>query len=459
MPRWNSCNILHAALDANRLWQFEAKGHFKLLRELRLAGALPAAMVGKTWTAFWQPKLNVAWLPPESVFLRVIELPKGAFEETVSMVELQLEKLSPYPVAQVVWTIHVIAQPAGDLQTVVVVIAARAAVEQFLGDLEGKKFLADRLEAPMLDQLDAMAGADNSTWICPASTGNPNAALVAWWYGGVLRNVNFLLLPSEGDRAESLKSQLAQLVWAGELEGWLSGKPNWNLLADDVAAAEWENLLQKALSEPVKVSRPLSPAELAARTARRVAQSPNSHPAAALLPAEFSGRYREQFHDRLWLHGLFAAGILYALFVVFYFCGMQWAGYQNGKVQQQVAGLADSYTNAMQLQARYQVLQERENLKFAALDCWNQVAENMPDGLTLNRMAFGEGQTLSLAGTASSDQLQALNHFYGALQKSKAMDGKPMFSLNGGDPLSYQYYENSVDWRFSLELLNGEKSQ
>ncbi|HEY3916086.1 MAG TPA: hypothetical protein VGN61_16490, partial [Verrucomicrobiae bacterium] len=118
MPRWNSFNILHLSPDTHRLWQFDSKGG--LSRELRLAASalLPANLVAKSWTSLWQPKLNVAWLPPESIFMRVIELPKSAFEETVSMVELQLEKLSPMPVAQVVWTIHVLPQATGDLQTV-----------------------------------------------------------------------------------------------------------------------------------------------------------------------------------------------------------------------------------------------------------------------------------------------------------------------------------------------------
>src|ERR1039458_5662094 len=93
--------------------------------------------------------------------------------------ELQLEKLSPMPVAQIVWTIHILsrhghpprqndAKPeaqteaatatetkAEDLQTVVVVIAERSVVEEFLGKLEGRGYLADRLEVPMLDQLEA----------------------------------------------------------------------------------------------------------------------------------------------------------------------------------------------------------------------------------------------------------------------------------------------------------------
>ncbi len=461
MPRWNSCNVLQVAPDSNRLWQFEAKGNFKLIREVRAASDLPvpSGLAAKSWDSFWNPRLNVAWLPPETIFLRVVELPKGPFAETVSMVELQLEKLSPMPVTQIVWTMYVLPQATGEVQTVIVVMASRSAVEAFLGQLEAKQFLADRLEVPLLDQLEAMTAAEDSAWICPAVTGNPNAALVAWWYGGILRNVSFVLLAPEGDRATNLKSQLSQLVWAGELEGWLMAKPQWHLMADGVAASEWETLLRQALDEPVRVSPPLAPVDLAARTARRAAQSSTAHTAAELMPPEYSTRYREQFRDRLWLHGLYAAGIAYLVYVAFYFSMTALRNYQNIKVQQDVAGLAGAYTNSMQLQARYAILQQRENLKFAALDCWKTVADYQPDGVTLQRFSFGGGRTLALYGTAPADQLKPLDDFYTALQKAKTLDGQPMFKLTGGEPLSYHQYQNSVDWNFTLELNQAEKTE
>src|SRR5277367_2850912 len=214
MSRWNSCNILQTAPDANRLWQFDAKSG-ALSRELSSAPGvtLPSGPVAKSWSSLWQPKLNVAWLPLENVFLRVIELPKSSFGETLAMVELQLEKLSPTPVTQIVWTIEILPQAtAENLQTIVVVIAERSAVEDFLGALEGQNFLADRLEAPMLDQLEATPATEDGAWIYPSSSGGQNAALVAWRSGGALQNLSFIILPATGDRAKSLKSQLAQLV-------------------------------------------------------------------------------------------------------------------------------------------------------------------------------------------------------------------------------------------------------
>src|ERR1017187_5313505 len=195
MSRWNSCNILHLAPDAKRLWHFDAKGKgFVLGREHRVphAETLPANVVAKSWATLWQPKLNVAWLPADNVFLRVVELPAANADETNSMVELQLEKLSPIPVTQIVWTLHVLgthqSAPKADgtvesLQTIIVVIASRAGVEEFLGRLERDGFLSARLEVPMLDQIGAVAPAEDGVWLFPLTLGAQNAALVAWWFG------------------------------------------------------------------------------------------------------------------------------------------------------------------------------------------------------------------------------------------------------------------------------------
>ena len=249
MARWHSCNILHTAPDANRLWQFDAKSG-ALNRESSTAPGqpLPSGLTDKSWTSLYQKKLNIAWLPPENIFLRVIELPKSSFGETLSMVELQLEKLSPVPVTQIVWTLQLLPQPpAENIQTVIVVIIERNVVEEYLGKLETQGYLADQLEVPMLDQLAGMKAEEDGAWIYPALLNGQNAALVAWWVGGALRSLSFIVLPAEGDRAKSVKEQLLQLVWAGELEGWLTTPPKWHLVAEGAIAAEWETFLRDGL--------------------------------------------------------------------------------------------------------------------------------------------------------------------------------------------------------------------
>jgi hypothetical protein len=479
MSRRKSCNILHLAPGANRLWQFDAKGSgFVLNRELS-GPTLPARFVAKSWSSLWQPKLNVAWLPPENVFLRVIELPASNFDETLAMVELQLEKLSPIPVTQIVWTMHLLSasaaprrdEPApaggeaaaGNLQTVIVVIAARNAVEEFLGKLEGQGFMADRLEVPFLDQLEAdgashQSAAEVHAWIYPLLLGGQNAALVAWWGGGTLRNLGFVALPPQGDRAAELKKQLALLVWSGELDGWLTSPPNWHLVADPVNAAEWEGVLREGLAEPVRVSPPLPPADQAGHTARRAAAASGR---TNLLPAEYATRYHQQFVDRLWLHGLGAAGILYAIGVVIYFCATGFLAMQTHKVERDVAGLSDNYTNAIQLKARYAVLKERQELKYAALDCWKVVAEQLPEGLSLQRFSFANGNKLSLNGICDSAQLGLITEqggFYDSVRRAKLTNGQAMFKPTSSerDQLVYRTAgNNKSSWNFGLELQQG----
>jgi hypothetical protein len=477
MARWHSCNILQIAPDANRLWQFDARGGgFALNREHHgaLDEPLPARSIAKSWSSLWQPRLNVAWLPPENVFLRAIELPKSNFEETFAMVEMQLEKLSPLPVTQIVWTIHILSRRSNpsprneagaeastsgetkpeDLQTVIVVIVERSVVEEFLGKLEGRGYLADRLEAPMLDQLEATPATEDGAWIYPVALAGQSAALVAWWCGNALRSLSFVLLPPAGDRAQNLKAQLAHLAWAGELEGWLTAPLiQWHLVADPAVATEWENALREGLNEPVQVVAPLTPVELAARTAQRAAAA-NSH--AALLPAEFPLRYHQQFVDRLWLRGLMATGVLYAIGVVIYFCATGVLAYRTRGVERQAAALSGSYTNVMELKARYDVLRERQDLKYAALDCWKAVAERLPATITLQRFSFADGQKLTLSGTAPADQVNTVFDFNTTMQKATNQN-RAMFDPQGGEPVNPRITANKATWSFSLQLQHTEK--
>lgn len=474
MARWNSCNILHVAPDAKRLWQFDAKGGgFVLGREQRVphADALPGKYVAKSWTSLWQPKLNVAWLPAENVFLRVVELPASSPEEMVAMAELQLEKISPLPVAQIVWTMHVLpapktaptkdeTAPAVNLHTVVMVLVERAAVENFLGQLESHKFLADRLEVPLLDQLSAVDSAEDGAWVFPLHASGQNTALVAWYFGGALRSLSLITLPKAGAKAADLKTQLSLLAWAGELEGWLTAQPKWHLVADPVTAAEWENALRAGLGESIKVSAPLPPAELAARTAQRAATTVSS---ANLLPPEYTARYHQQFVDRLWLRGLAAAGVLYAVLVVIYFCAVALLGYKTGKVEQQVAGLGGSYTNVLQLKARYEVLNERQQLKYAALDCWQLVAEQLPSEISLQRFSFADGKKLTLSGMCKPEQINLIsdpNKFYDGVRKAK-QNGQPVFNqvVDSSEQLLIKQFNVQISWNFGLELQHAETEQ
>jgi len=198
----------------------------------------------------------------------------------------------------------------------------------------------------------------------------------------------------------------------------------------------------------------LPPAELAAHTARRAAASGSR---ATLLPAEFPARYHQQFVDHLWLRGLVTTGVLYAIGVAIYFCAVGLLTIQTQKAEKSVADISGSYTNALQLKAQYDVLKERQGLKYAALDCWKIVAEQLPTGITLQRFSFADGQKLALSGTAPADQVNLLFDFNTTMQKATNQN-RPMFDLQGGEPVNPRKGAgNMVAWNFSLQLQRTEK--
>lgn len=449
----HSCNVLEIGPQARQVWQFDARGaRYALNREQTCLDGepLPSNIVAKDWRSYFQRKLNIAWLPPENVFLRVTQLPRSDLNETLAMVELQLEKLSPMPVAQIAWSIHILPHADGHLQTVIVMMVERTVVEEFLGKLENQDFLADRLELPLLDQLQTTAITEDGAWIYPEATRGKNSALVAWWYKGVLQNLDLLTMPP-ANRPEALREQLLQMAWAGELEGWLTGAPEWHLVAD-VAAAEWEPALRAGLEQPIEMITPRPARELAALTARRSAQT---EPRANLMPAEFATRYHQQFVDRLWMRALLALGGLYLVGVAIYMLTLAYATFRTDNVERQAALLGPTYTNAIQLRDRLKVLKERDDLTYAGLDCWSTTARLLREDMTLESMNFSDGRRLSLAGTAPGDQTKELYAFEGDMRKA-TIRGEPLFDPTRGESIQFRITGPTASWTLSLELKRSE---
>ena len=418
MARWHSCNVLYVGREARRLWQFHSgNDDFTLNREeTRLpTEPLPAKVINKEWHNLWNRKLNIAWLPMDKVFLRVVQLPVSDFPETVSMVELQLEKLSPLPVAQIVWTFELLPQKSDGMQTAIVVIAARNFVEEFLGQLEGQGYLADQLEVPFIDQLLATKIEEDGVWLYPWTAGDSMSCLVAWCYGGVLRNLTLVHLPPSENSAHVLREQLAQMAWAGEVEGWLTSPPCWHLIADAEMAAVWEPMLRTDPDQRVEVVPPVNDSQLSALTARRVAAPA---PRTNLLPPEFSARYHQRFIDRIWMRGLGALVLLYLAGVLVYFATLEYFKFNFRKVEREARARQTDYNEVQKVKARMEVLRDQLELQYAALECWKATAEFMPEELTLENLAFEKGQNLRLYGSATKGDQENVTKFIEDLKKA-----------------------------------------
>jgi hypothetical protein len=449
MARWNLANVLNVGAGARRLWQFSTSGNFPLAREYTAQNGepFPGNLVAKTWRSMWQPRLNIAWLPADKIFIRVIQVPAADPAETVAMVELQLEKLSPLPVAQIVWTLEVLPKSDENLQNVIVVIVPRNLVEEFLGQLEGQDYLADRLELPLLDQLLSTNISEDGVWVY-ASENPESPFLVAWWYGGILRNVTLLAGVSHTE-PERLRDQLSQIAWAGELEGWLTSAPKWHLVADGETAAKWEPLLSQWAEQPIQVVPATPEKDLAALSARRAVRADRG---VGLVPSDFTTRYHQQYIDRLWMRGLGAVVMIYIVGVVIYFSAVQVLAYKHNSLKKEMTGLSQQYTNTIQLKERVRVLEDQANLKYAALDCWKAASDLLPQELTLTSLTFQTGKKLSLSGTVSQESSSKVTDYYEAMSKV-LINGEPMklspMNLTGTRPGAGGA---QVSWSFVCEV-------
>lgn len=451
MARWQTCNVLWLASQRKQIWSFGAGSEkFPLQKqETRLpAEPLNSKLIKKEWDTLLRPKLNVAWLPADKVFLRAIEVPKADAAEMRSMIELQLEKLSPLPVGQIVWSYELLSQPIGDMQTAIVIIVASSVVEEFLGQLEAQGYLADRLELPLLDRLRSTRVEGDGVWIYPGANDDGSLSLVAWWYGGVLWNLSLVLLAAEADRAALLTEQLNQMAWAGELEGWLNAPPRYHIVADEAACDEW--VVRFAQQTGARFLPTPAADALATLTARRVV---SGSPTTNLLPAAQTTRYRQLFFDQLWMQSVFAVLAVYLVGILIYFGWSQIQWMRLDGLKDDARRLALTYTNTLQLKEQVRVLRDQLDLQYAALDCWKTVATHLPAELKLDSMNFDREQKVTFRGSGNAEDRAKVFEFNEALLKAPGRETNQfLFARVESPKINARPGTQLMDWNISCDL-------
>jgi hypothetical protein len=432
-----------------RLWRFGLGSAPATLQSELDTDALASASFNRTWRHLFQPHLNLAWLPADRVFLRVVHLPPGDPDELSSMLELQLERLSPLPMGQVVWSFEVLSEEAASERTVAVILVARDTIEQFLGELESGRFIPDRVEVPLLHQVAEDPPATSATRLYCQAAGDNMICLVAWWQQTRLESLNLIRITNDPAGTSILIDHLNRLTWAGEVEGWLQTAPNWELIIDSDHKALWETALQTWSHGSYSSRDALSARDLAQLAATRASK----HRASAnLVPSDFAARYEQQFVDRLWMRGLGFVVVLYLLAVLGYAGSVQYYGYRADQLEQEVRLLAPAYTNAVILRERVRIVQEQAGLKYAALDCLLAVSERLPHSLTLESFNFQGGNRLFVSGMVSADDQAQVTEFNADLRKT-LVNGQPIFEEDGVEaPRFSPRGRGRYRWDFTAKL-------
>ena len=436
--KWSSCNLLEPATEGSRLCQFSVSSKkVKLSGDLRVADLieLPAKAVGKDWRDLLSRKLNIATLPPEKVFLRVVELPECEPDELLPMVEFQIEDLSPLPMAQAVWSAEAVPGSTGTEgnQTVLVMIAERGVVEGRLDELEAANYLADRVEVPLLRELVPGEPREDGAHIQLVQGADSVLALVSWWFAGRLRDVNSFNLPDTAASRDELVEKINSVALAGAVAGWMPDEPACHLAKRGDVAADWNTALAKCFGR-IREVEPMSEVDLATAAVEFTARTT----APGLMLEDYSARNRQRFQDGLWMQGIKGAVALMLMGLCIFFAYGSWLQGNLEDLNQQVKVQGLQYTNALSLKAKMQTLKKQEALKTAALNAWSEVAIGLPGELKFTQLMFSSDRTLEgntsrklrIVGTADDGKETFIDDYNLVLARMevKGREGQKLFS-------------------------------
>ena len=458
--KWSSCNLLEPATEGSRLCQFSVSSKkVKLTGDLRVAEGddPPAKAVGKDWSDLLSRKLNIATLPPEKVFLRVVELPECEPDELLPMVEFQIEELSPLPMAQTVWSAEAVPGSAGaeGNQTVLVMIAERGVVEDRLDELEAVNYLADRVEVPLLRELVPGEPREDGAHIQLVQGADTVLALVTWWFDGRLRDVNSFNLPDIVASRDALAEKINSIALAGEVAGWMPDEPACHLTKRGDVAGDWNAALAKCFGR-IREVEPMSEVDLATAAVEFAARTT----APGLMLEDYSARNRQRFQDGLWMQGIKGAVALMLIGLLgFYVYGSMLKGTLDEK-QELVTVRSNQYNGALLLKAKVETLEKQKALKYAALEAWHKVSTGLPGELKFTELAFASGRTLDgntsrelrISGAADAGKATLIDDYQEALTRMERSDGKALFSSVRAETIRQDTRKNQTVWSLKCEF-------
>jgi len=416
----------------------------------------------------WSPHCqNDAWLPVDQVFFRVLQLPKCDPKELPQMIELRLEGLSPLPVSQIVWSCQAAPDHGAerDMQTVVVMLASRAVVEQHIGRLEAVGCQPDRLETPVLHQVLATPeGGErpDGAWIYPHKLKQSACCVVAWWDEGVLKNITVIFMSSM-DYLNELSEHLTATTWAGEAEGWLTGGTRWNLVVDRNTAEDWLPALNEWAGQGVAVTEPPHVSELAALSASRAGRSLDE---ANLLPPEYRVRKRADDVDRVWIGAVGWILLVYCLAAGVYHVGLHWVTGERALAKKAAGKVDDDLALKKRLLEERGIIEEQQQRRTTAIECFRVVADHLPAELKLGAFTYRESsrfakersELMMLNGEMVPNSNQQLENFIGKLESMVMVDPVKEKERNMFRNLNYGQGRNRRSWNLTA-MLNYEEEE
>ncbi len=365
------------------------------------------------------PKPLTTGIPASHVLLRVLDLPEGSPQDLRGMVELQVDKLAPFPADEATFSYEVLDTANGRCRLWLGAIPTKTA-ESLGSCLRAAAMPPRRIDINLLGwwQLlrDAGKTGDGNGSRAFLILENESCDLVLATAGipVSVRSLDGLEGLSSEELAEEITREFLFTLTSLDLDR--TGQPLTEIAVWHRGKAP--DLTIQRLHEQIGVAvhaftlETLPP--LAEGLSRRaIAGTPLLDLApAAWREAEASQRARR----RLVSVGGTLLG-LWAIAMVILFGGLQYHKQRLGHQETLLAGLAPAAENARAVRDRVKTLEQYIERKHSALECLREVSDLLPPGIELKSFNYRKSKTLELSGEA--DAVSLVFDFKKEMEKSE----------------------------------------
>lgn len=365
------------------------------------------------------------------VLCQVLSLPATNPAEVKQMLHLQIDRLTPLPLEEVVYDYEPLEVSASQTR-VLVAIARKDAVNERVETLETAglppevvsvdalavfRELIKREVLPRDEKINALVGL------------SPAMASIIVYSSGAPMVIRSILLGSEylgsPEGQSALREELERTLVAAQIERSQleHGRVTFLTRVDELRSTAEQ--VGAAWTTPVEIlSNGAAPSTAVSLGLQSAAAS--AHGAVAglnLLPDEWRQRRRAARTKRRLITCGIAIAIVYVLALATFFSFVAARGAKKARLDAQIKALTPQYDEAKQLREQLLAMQRQLDTKTSALEAMREVSTLMPDNLKLSKFQFRKDPTettLTLQGQAQSASLAI--DFSGRLKQS------PLFS-------------------------------
>ncbi|MBT3192827.1 MAG: pilus assembly protein PilM [Verrucomicrobia bacterium] len=363
-------------------------------------------------------------LPSTQLLLRILELPAVDDDELAGMVELQVDKFSPFPIDQMVVSHEVLARDANDC-TVLVAAAKESAVDVARETLVQEGLRIERVDAALMGRWTSLVASGEL-----AVTGREALVIVTddtvemlTHEGGTLVALNCLGTVhdlADPEVAADMAQEVSHLLMGIELERGRATEQQVTLWSDE----------------------PLPPFVSALSTAcgvtvgeRLLGKLPTvSHGAAArslaggalldLTPASWTSAASAKRTRRMML---VSALVVLGLWGVFVGGGLGWIAFERARLhglEAEAKRWSEPANAVRRLRLQVSLIERYTDRTYSALEILREISQLQPEGTDLTTWTYRKGEGLSIDGEADSGPL--VNAFNEQLNQSALFtDVKP----------------------------------